>query len=48
MEHLTKQQVILLAIFLSLFSAFLGSIITVALMDQNPGLVIQTITRVIK
>lgn len=48
MEHLTKQQVILLAIFVSLFSAIVSSVVTVALLDQNPGPIVQTITRVIK
>lgn len=48
MEHLTKQQIVLLALLVSFVSSIASGIVTVSLMDQaSPG-VTQTINRVVE
>ncbi|MES2470716.1 MAG: hypothetical protein V4526_00560 [Patescibacteria group bacterium] len=48
MENLTKQQIILLALFVSFVSSIATGVVTVSLMDQSSQGVVQTITRVVE
>ncbi len=48
MEDLTKQQIILLTLFVSFVTSIATGIVTVSLMSQAPSGVIQTINRVIE
>jgi S1-C subfamily serine protease len=48
MEHLSKQQIILLALLVSFVTALATGVVTVSLMDQAPTSVGQTISRVIE
>lgn len=48
MEHLTKQQLILLALLVSFVTSLSTGIVTVSLMDQAPQGVTQTISQVIE
>lgn len=48
MEHLTRQQIILLALFVSFFSSIATGIVVVSLMDQSTPTVTQTVNRVIE
>ncbi len=48
MEHLSKQQLILVAILISFVTSLATGIVTVSLMDQAPSGVTRTITQVIQ
>lgn len=48
MEHLSKQQLILLALLVSFVTSLSTGIVTVSLMDQAPGGVTQTVSQVIE
>ncbi|HEY4500220.1 MAG TPA: hypothetical protein VJH25_00320 [Candidatus Paceibacterota bacterium] len=48
MEHLTRQQIVLLALLVSFVSSIATGIVTVSLMDQNSPSVTQTINRVVE
>lgn len=48
MEHLTKQQVVLLTLLVSFVTSMATGIVTVSLMDQAPATVTQTINRVVE
>ncbi|TSC67563.1 MAG: hypothetical protein G01um101472_389, partial [Parcubacteria group bacterium Gr01-1014_72] len=48
MEHLTKQQVILLALLVSFVTSIATGIVTVSLVNQAPSQVTQTISRVVE
>jgi hypothetical protein len=48
MEHLTKQQIVLLAFLVSFVSSIATGIVTVSLMDQGSTTVTQTINRVVE
>ena len=48
MEHLTKQQIVLLTLFTSFVTSIATGIVTVALMDQAPASVTGTINNVIE
>ncbi len=48
MEHLSKQQLVLLAILISFVTSMATGIVTVSLMDQAPRSVTQTINRVVE
>jgi len=48
MEHLTKQQIVLLALLVSFVSSIATGIVTVSLMDQGSPTVTQTINRVVE
>lgn len=48
MEHLSKQQIILLAILISFVTSLATGIVTVSLMDQAPTNIARTITQVIQ
>jgi len=48
MDHLSRQQLILLAILISFVTSMATGIVTVSLMDQTPRSVTQTINRVVE
>lgn len=48
MEHLTKQQIILLTLLVSFITSIATGIVTVSLMNQAPVGVVQTINRVVE
>ncbi len=48
MEHLTKQQIVLLTLFISFVTSMATGIVTVSLMDQSSTGVTQTINRVVE
>jgi hypothetical protein len=48
MEHLTKQQIVLLTLFISFVTSMATGIVTVALMDQAPSGVTSTIDHIIE
>ncbi len=48
MEHLTKQQIVLLTLFVSFVTSMATGIVTVSLMDQSSTGVTQTINRVVE
>ncbi len=48
MEHLTKQQIVLLTLFTSFVTSMATGIVTVSLMDQSPTGVTQTINNVVE
>lgn len=48
MEHLTRQQIVLLALLVSFVSSIATGIVTVSLMDQGSPAVTQTINRVVE
>lgn len=48
MEHLTKQQIVLLTLFVAFVTSIATGVVTVSLMDQDPGGVTQVINRVVE
>ncbi len=48
MDHLSKQQIVLLAILISFVTSLATGIVTVSLMDQAPSGVTRTVTQVIR
>jgi hypothetical protein len=48
MEHLTKQQIVLVTLLVSFVTSIATGIVTVSLMDQAPKIVPQTINRVVE
>lgn len=48
MEHLTKQQIVLLTLLVGFVTSIASSIVTVSLLDQAPPAVTQTINRVVE
>lgn len=48
MDHLSKQQIILLALLVSFVTSLMTGIVTVSLMDQAPTGVTRTITQVVR
>ncbi len=48
MEHLSKQQIVLLTLFTSFVTSIATGVVTVSLMDQDPGGVTQVINKVVE